>query len=54
MSEIDHVLTLVEAELAAYRRTCRAVHLEHAMQALNEVRRLSRGRADKPASLTIH
>ena len=38
----------------AYRRTCRAVHLEHAARALNEVRRLSRGRADKPASLTIH
>lgn len=54
MSEIDHALTLVEIELAAYRRTCRGVHLQHAIRALEEVRRLSRGHRLKPTPLSVH
>jgi hypothetical protein len=54
MSEIDHALTLVEIELATYRRTCRVMHLELALRALEEVRRLSRGHRRKPTALSVH
>ena len=44
MSDVDIALTVLENELAEYKRTCRTVHLSQAARALDELRRLTGSR----------